>query len=107
MLEPRLRNFRLVREARASMGTRVRKLELRSSSTRFTRPVRGVIGQRIHKQRESWLAPEQNCRIFWEGLAGAFECMFLLSLLLQYMKGEHWISSACYTCACSVKLFLL
>ena len=57
MLEPRLRNFRLVREARASMGTRVRKLELRSSSTRFTRPVRGVIGQRIHKEVSTSLCP--------------------------------------------------
>ena len=38
LFDPRLRNLRLLRAARAAIGTLVRKLLDRSSSTRLTRP---------------------------------------------------------------------
>ena len=41
LFDPKLRNFRLLRAARAAIGTLVRKLFDKSSSTRLTKPEKG------------------------------------------------------------------
>ena len=49
LFDPKLRNLRLLRAARAAIGTLVRKLFDRSSSTRLTRPEMGGLFRTLVK----------------------------------------------------------